>query len=129
MGPVITMVDQVQVMSVLGRVGGDQGSQSNAAFSDGFGWANLDVPTTSDESGGASRRMMSCENGQKLISKLLVSTGVLVLVGLMRILCKTLYVRKYPEDPNPPDMAFPGWEGKCCCCLCASVIILQLDAC
>ena len=129
MGPVITMVDQVQVMSVLGRTGGDQGSQSNAAFSDGFGWANLDVPMTADESGGATRRMMACESGQKLISKLLVSSGVLVVVASMRILCKTLYVRKYPEDPNPPDMAFPGWEGTCYCCLCASVIILQLDAC
>jgi hypothetical protein len=115
-------VDQVQIMAVVGNVGGSQADPANAAFSDGFGWINYDVGLSeatvgdSSASGAASRRSAGqgrCElsMGIKLIEKVSVCTFILLCVAGVRICVKWLYVKKYPDDPNPPDLAFPGWEG------------------
>ena len=39
----MALVGHVQMLNMVGRVGGENGSDSMAAFSDGFGWANLDM--------------------------------------------------------------------------------------
>lgn len=104
-------------MSILGRTGGDSGSSSNKAFSDGFAWANLDIPAPGAEQ-AASRRAQAEESsnvcgyhvGAKLVSKIYMTVGVLVTVALTRALVKGLYVWKYPTDRDPKDLAFPGWE-------------------
>jgi len=36
------MIGQAQMINVVGRIGGEGGSESMAAFSDGMGWTNLD---------------------------------------------------------------------------------------
>jgi len=104
-------------MSILGRTGGNSGSSSNKAFSDGFGWANLDVPTpgAAEES---SRRSLGevgpiCDYSvaAKFVSKVYMTCGVLITVALARAGAKGLYVWKFPTDPNPPDLTFPAWEG------------------
>ena len=119
---ICAQVDQVQIMAVVGNVGGSQADPANAAFSDGFGWINYDVGLSeaavgdSSTSGAASRRSAGqgrCElsMGIKLIEKVSVCTFILLCVAGVRIFVKWLYVKKYPDDPNPPDLAFPGWEG------------------
>lgn len=42
-GGALVLIDQVQVMSVIGRTGGKSAANEDAAaFSEGFGWANFD---------------------------------------------------------------------------------------
>ena len=113
------MVDQVQVMSILGRTGGDSGSKSNKAFSDGFAWANLDVPAAGDDQGSSRRALEGTADkcaysvAAKLVSKCYMTVGILVTVALARALVKGVYVWKFPTDPNPPDLTFPAWEVGC----------------
>ena len=40
-GGVITLLDQVQVMSMVGRVQGPGSGEGTAAFSQGFGWVRI----------------------------------------------------------------------------------------
>lgn len=42
-GGAMALIGHVQMLNMVGRVGGENGSDSMAAFSDGFGWANLDM--------------------------------------------------------------------------------------
>jgi len=107
-------------MAVVGRVGGDQADAGNQAFSGGFGWCNYDLGLSGGSEadvGSASRRAMNgggkCDLsvGIKLVEKVSVCSLILICVAAVRVLVKTIYVRKYPEDPNPPDLAFPNWEG------------------
>ena len=107
-------------MSILGRTGGQEASSSNAAFSAGFGWANLDISVTrgkAESAGGGGRRQGMTKTicdatvGAAMLDKIVVSIGVTTFVALMRWTAQRIYVWKYPTDPNPPDLAFPGWEG------------------
>ena len=34
-------------------------------------------------------------------------------ISLARWVCCTLYIRHYPDQPRPPDLSFPNWEGPC----------------
>ena len=43
-GPAMALIGHVQMVNVVGRVGGSNGSTTMAAFGDGLGWANLDLP-------------------------------------------------------------------------------------
>ena len=52
-GPLIAMINQVQMISMLGRAGGEKGFPSNKVFSDGFVWSNLDA-VTGDRAQGTS---------------------------------------------------------------------------
>lgn len=106
-------------MSILGRTGGDSGSSSNKAFSDGFAWANLDVPAPGSAEEASRRSLLETEESAvncdlsvaaKLISKIYVTCGVLITVALLRGIVKGLYVWKFPSDPHPPDLTFPAWE-------------------
>lgn len=58
-GPVIAMINQVQMISMLGRAGGEKGFPSNKVFSNGFVWSNLDAATEDRGQGGAFALMPS----------------------------------------------------------------------
>jgi len=45
-GAVMPLIGQVQFLNLAGRIGGTNGSDSMAAFSSGFGWANLELPAS-----------------------------------------------------------------------------------
>ena len=113
----------MQVMSILGRTGGSSSSEANKQFSAGFGWANGDVAIVPEDKtvAGPTRRSQAqlsvpCDQaGAPLVNKLVVSSGVLLLVASLRWMAKSLYVRSYPTDPDPPDLSFPAWEVSIVC--------------
>ena len=43
-GSCMLLISHVQFLNVVGQVGGSNGSKPLAAFSEGFGWANMDFP-------------------------------------------------------------------------------------
>ncbi len=45
-GGTIALITQVQFLNQVGRIGGSQGSESMAGFSEGLGWANLELGLT-----------------------------------------------------------------------------------
>ena len=142
LGPVVVMVDQVQIMSILGRTGGDAGSVSNKEFSASFGWANgeasivanntltvftqvnrtVSVPKTKDDSRRESANGICEEAGIPMLNKLIVSFGVLLIVASTRLMVKCLHTFLYPHDPSPPDLSFPAWEA--CIYVCLYVCLL-----
>ena len=48
---------------------------------------------------------------KRFLEKLFVCGCILVLIFCLRAACCYLYMRHYPEEPKPPDMSFPNWEG------------------
>jgi len=65
--------------------------------------------------GGGRRTAKECAacglcTGKKLFEKLIVCVSLLAIMFGLRWLCCTLYMRKYPDEPKPPDMSFPNWE-------------------
>ena len=94
-------------------------SRTHSAFSEGMDWANFSPPfdILGDGEGGRGGRRTAKEcaacglcTGRKLIEKLIVCVSILAIVFGLRWLCCTLYMRKYPQEPKPPDMSFPNWE-------------------
>ena len=111
----------------------------------GFGWANFDFGGGGgeNEEGGNQRRAakmsVSCNDVQqdlrewidtfkakgpvsKFIQRQVTCVCLLGLLYLVRAAARRLQMHMYPDDPPPPDMAFPGWEGPgtlCCDQLCS----------
>lgn len=127
LGPLFALVDQVQFMAVVGRVGGNNASESNSAFSSGMEWINLSPPVPlfsaipSDNSSASERRASEvkaktsdgCKYNVMLLfaEKILICVALLVFIFLLRSLCCWIYMRHYPQEPKPPDMSWPNWEG------------------
>jgi len=129
LGPLIAMVDQVQFMAVAGRAGGGDGS-ANQAFSESMDWINFSPPVDIfPGSGNTGRRSQhhrragnSTSNStdcspcnicaaKRYGQKILVSASILTIIYCVRATCCWAYMRHYPEEPQPPDLSFPGWEG------------------
>lgn len=122
LGPLFAMVDQVQFMAVVGRVGGDNSSESNAAFSRGMDWINFSPPfaifsaSPPTNASGSQRRARSPDGCHLDIllafgEKVFTCAALLIFISLLRSLCCWLYMRHYPQEPKPPDMSWPNWEG------------------
>ena len=82
-------------------------------------WANFSPPVDILGEGGRAeggrRAVKECTacglcTGKKLIEKLIVCVSLLAMMFGLRWACCTLYMRKYPDEPKPPDMSFPNWE-------------------
>ena len=141
------MVDQVQFMAICGRVGGQNASQATSAFSEGMDWINFSPPGNMfGVGGGGGRRAGSnatstCDKAacdwcvaSKFGQKMIVCVGVLLCIGSLRWFCCTMYMRRYPEDPKPPDLSYPNWEGPVLCMqlfglfdVCVKLIISGFD--
>ena len=127
LGPLFALVDQVQFMAVVGRVGGNNASESNSAFSSGMEWINLSPPAPlfsaipSDNASASERRASEvkaktsdgCNYNVMLLfaEKILICIALLVFIFLLRSLCCWIYMLHYPQEPKPPDMSWPNWEG------------------
>ena len=70
------MINQVQMISMLGRTGGSHGFPSNKVFSNGFVWSNLDAAT-----GGRAQGASPC------VGTLCINTDLLSIIAsaMMRI--------------------------------------------
>ena len=128
-GPLVSMINQVQFMAICGRVGGEEADEGTSSFSAGLDWVNFSPPFEivggGDGSGGRREGPSSCDVatcglcvGKKLLEKLIVCAAVLALMFSLRWMCCTLYMRKYPEEPKPPDMSYPNWYRPLKRCLC-----------
>ena len=127
LGPVFAMVDQVQFMAICGRVGGQNASQATSAFSESMDWINFSPPDMFGAGGAGGRRAggnstSRCDKatcgwcvGSKFGQKIIVCVGILVFIGSLRWGCCALYMRRYPQDPKPPDLSYPNWEGPVLC--------------
>ena len=126
LGPLFALVDQVQFMAVIGRVGGDNRSESNSAFSSGMEWINLSPPiplfsaSPSDNASASERRAREVKPqtagcnyhvALQFGERIFICVALLVFIFLLRSLCSWIYTRRYPQEPKPPDMSWPNWEG------------------
>jgi len=128
LGPLFSMVNQVQFMAICGRAGGQNASVSNRAFSEGMDWINFSPPFEI-VGGGGKRGRRAAESacdvskcgicvGKELVEKLISCFSALLLIFIQRWLCSALF-RWYKEEVNAPDdMRYPCWEGP--------VLIVQL---
>jgi len=87
--------------------------------------ANYDLPIWGDGGGNSaesSRRqgqvgnetgttLCVLEDGTPFAKRFLICFGLLGLIYCIREGCRRLYMHFFPDEPPPPDMAFPVWEG------------------
>ena len=118
------LIAQVQLLSVVGRVGGAEGQDkrggSLALLSSGFEWANYKIPNFSPASlfGDAddSRRADTCGihnvEGSEGLGKMTVMVLVMALTSVTRIAVKTVVARFAAKGAEAPaSLSFPSWEG------------------
>jgi hypothetical protein len=140
LGPLFSMVNQVQFMAICGRAGGQNASDSNRAFSEGMDWINFSPPFEIVGGGKGVRRSAEsvCDVskcgicvGKELVEKLIACFSALLLIFIQRLLCRELF-RRYKEGRfrrdgglrtehevrTPDELRFPCWEGP--------VLIVQL---
>ena len=94
----------------------------NAAFSQGFVWANFDllpstaIPTKRRE-GEEKSDPKSCDISSTdnyivaFLTRTVTCVTIIIGVFLVREILVRLQCLWYPDSPPPPDMAFPSFEG------------------
>ena len=129
------VVDQVQFMAIVGTVGGSQADPSAQAFSSGFGWANFEFGSGEVPEDASQRRQekriekkhtcsqiddemlawfqMLIASGpvSKFFQRQMTCGAILLCLYAVRSFCRRAQMWYWPDEPAPPDMAFPGWEG------------------
>ena len=132
-GACATLIMQVQFLNLVGKVGGDDKDENFGAFTDGFGWANLQFGLFGDTPASNSTDVQGTRR-QKQANKTAIATDddaddicawsevmpgleqlttcgmILLVVSLCRKLVE-YFITKVLRKGLPQALAFPAWEG------------------